>query len=137
MAVPNKRWRIEMWTFLCFTLVWAFYPIGYVYAIRQFVQRVPFNWTAVVADGGILTVAIGLSFGSMARLQKSNHKWVELEIVLMAFDAIAMLGGSFFLAFRYVDGAINSTAFVDLCLLVFIVSLLIAIFCQLLPEDDE
>jgi hypothetical protein len=107
MAAANKRWRREMLTYFCFTLLYAVWPIGMIY----------------------------LNIGAVSRLTNAT-KWPELKIVFVGLASLAMLCGSFFYGLRYVRGATNSVVFLDLCVLVFIVSVVIATFCRFLPEDN-
>jgi hypothetical protein len=135
MAEKNKRWRREMMIYVCYTLPYAFWPAGIIYALHA-IQGHPFRIADVVADGGILTTAIGLNMGSVWRLS-NDTKWLELKIAFAGLSSFAMLSGSFFYGYRYVHGATSSVVFVDLCVLVFIVSVAIATFCRLLPEDNQ
>ena len=135
MAETNRRWRREMLTYLCFTLPGAFFPIGCLWAARAY-QGYPLRTVDVVADGGILAIAIGLYADAFARIINSGTRWLELKIVLGGCTTVAMAGGSFFYGLRYVRGATNSVVFLDLCVLVFIVSVVIATFCRFFPEDN-
>jgi hypothetical protein len=134
MAAANNRWRREMLTYFCFTLLYAVWPIGMIYVLRA-VQGHALRLADVVADGGILTVAMGLNIGAVSRLTNAT-KWPELKIVFVGLASLAMLCGSFFYGLRYVRGATNSVVFLDLCVLVFVVSVVIATFCRFLPEDN-
>jgi hypothetical protein len=135
MAAANYRWGREMLTYFCFTLPYAGWPVGMMYLLHRF-QIYPFTWPVVVADGGILSIAIGLNAAAVRRLIMSEHKWLELKIVLAGFATIAMTSASFFYGLRYFHGVINSVDFVHLALLVCIVSIVIGTFCRFFPEDN-
>jgi hypothetical protein len=136
MAAANRRWLKEILTYVCYTLLYAFFPIACLFLVRS-VQGSSFNIPVLVADGGIFAIAIGLNAGAFGRLISNDTKWPEVKIVLAAFASLAMACGSFLYALRYVRGALDSALFVDLSFLVFIVSILIVLFCRLLPEDDR
>lgn len=107
MADRNKRWLIEMLTYFCFTLWYALWPIGCMYAVRA-VEGSSLRVADLVADGGILTVAMGLNVVAVARLVRIT-KWVALRIPFAGLASLTMLSGSFFYGLRYFRGATNST----------------------------
>jgi hypothetical protein len=137
MAAANNRWRREMLTYFCFTLPSATAPIGFLYVAKRVIDGSPLTIPGLVADGGILTIAIGLNASALSRLMWSGTKWLELKVVFASLASLAMLFGSYFYGMRYVHRATDSVVFVDLCLLVSIVSTGIATFCRFLPEDDQ
>jgi len=117
MAVANKRWLREILTYVCFTLLYALFPIGCLCLVRS-VQGSSFNIPVLVADGGILSIAMFLNAGAFSHLIAEKTKWPEVKIVLAA-------------------SALDSTLFVDVCFLVFIASIVIGFFCRLVPEDER
>ena len=124
-----------MLTYFCYTLLHALWPIGCMWAVRV-IEGNPLRPADLVADGGILIVATGLNLGAVLRLINMT-RWVELRIVFVGLATLTMMSGSFFYGLRYFRDAASSVAFVHMCILVFIVSLVIAIFCQFLPEDNQ
>jgi len=136
MAAANNRWRMEIVTYFCFTLPYALTPIGFIYVVRMVDGSPPLNIPGLVADGGILTIAIGLNAGAISRLIRSET-WPELRIAIAGFTSLVMLFGSLFYGLRYARGAANSAVFVDLSVVIFIVSVVIATFSRFLPEDKR
>lgn len=135
MAATNRRWLREMLTYGCFTLPGACFPLASLYLARLY-QGYPLRIADVVADGGILAVAIGLYADALSRMINAT-KWPELRIVFGGFASSAMLFATLFYGFRYMRRATNSVVFVDLCVVVFIVAVVIASFCRFLPEDNR
>jgi hypothetical protein len=136
MAAVNRRWLKELLTYVCYTLPFAFLPIGFLYVLRKF-NGGTLTIPGMVTDGGILTIAITLGADALLRLLLSDSRWRELKIVLAALACWAMTFGSFFYALRSISRATTSVVFIDLCLLVLVVSLTVGAFCRFLPEDDR
>jgi hypothetical protein len=137
MAAVNRRWRREFVRYVCCTLPFAFFPVVLLYITRRVVNGDALTYSELVADGGVLSVAITLAVDSLFRLLASDRRWYELKLILASLTAWTIALGSFFYACRWIGGTVNSGVFVDLCLLVVVVSIILAGFCQFLPEDDR
>lgn len=137
MAAANRRWRREFVRYVLCTLPFAFFPIVFLYVAHLVVNGEKLTRSEMVADGGILTVAVTLACDSLFRLLASDRRWYEFKMVLVSLASWAIGLGSFFYAFRWVSKSTTSVVFVDLCFLVLVVSIIIAGFCRLLPEEDD
>jgi hypothetical protein len=136
MAAVNRHWRREFLRYVCCTLPAAFYPIVFLYAARLVTKGKMLTRSELVADGGVLSIAIALAVDALFRLLASNRQWYEFKMVLASFTVWTIGLGSFFYAFRWANGTANSVVFFDLCFLVIAVSIILAGFCRFLPEDD-
>ncbi len=136
MATVNRHWRREFVRYVCWTLPFAFCPIEFLWVVRR-VFNETLTRSGLVTDGGILCVAIGLAADALLRLLASNRKWFDFKMVLAALAAWAIGSGSYFYSLRLIDRSANSVVFIDLCFLVLIVSIVLAGFCRLLPEEDD
>src|SRR5690348_3781857 len=128
MAAVNRHWRRDSVRYVCCTLPFAVYPIVFLAVARRVFRGETLTHTDLVADGGILTIAITLAFDSLLRLMASNRRWNEFKTVLLSLAAWAMGLGSFFYAFRWYSRTTTSVVFVDLCFLVLTISIVIAGF---------
>lgn len=136
MAAINRRWRRELLTYVCFTLPFAFSPIGFLWVAHRVFNKT-LTPSGLVADGGILSIAIALAADALMRILAVGRRWFEFRLVLAALAAWAIGLGSYFYALRLIDGSVGSLVFIDLCFLVLVVCILLAGFCRFLEEDDQ
>jgi len=131
----HNRWRLELVCYLCFTVPFSFLPIGILYGIRMsdgYYLTLP----EIVADGGVLTIAISLAAEALAHLVASGTKWREVKAFAAAFSAWVIGWASAFYALRQAHGPKNLVFFVDVALALLIASIVVATTCRLLPEDN-
>jgi len=121
-------------TFFCFTLPYALFPVGMMWAVNKF-EHSPFTLRAMAVDGGILAVAIGLNAAAVKRLVANDSKWPELKIPLAGFASMTMMCAGSFYGLRYVRGIINSADFANMCVVLLIVTIVISTFCMFFPEE--
>lgn len=137
MAAVNRHWRREFVRYATLALPSAFFPIAFLYAFRLISAGEMLKPSELVADGGVLSIAITLAVDAHFRLLATNRRWYEFKMALSSMTIWTIAFGSFFYACRWINGAVNSVVFIDLCFLVIAVSIILAGFCRLLPEEDD
>ena len=91
----------------------------------------------LVANGGVLIIAITMATETLSRLIASGKKWLDMKIVAGACSTGAIIVGSLFYALRYARQPTNSVLFVDLCVIVLLVSIATSTFSKFLPEEAD
>ena len=131
----HQRWRTELTSFICFTVLFSFSPIAALYLMRMaagYASTLP----ELATDGGVLTIVISLAAESISRVVGSGQKWREVKLASAALSAWVILCGSTFYALRYVQRPTNSVFYARVCLLLIIASLTNATLCRFLPQGD-
>jgi hypothetical protein len=140
MAEANTERHDRLWlevaSFICFTVLFSFFPIVALYLVRA-ADGDYLTLPQLAADGGILTIAISLAANALSRLVVSNTRWPELKVVAAACSAWVIGCGSIFYALRYLQRTANSVFFIDLSFSILVVSIVLATLSRFLPEGDE
>jgi hypothetical protein len=135
MAEVNRHWRREFLRYATCTLPSAFFPIVALYVMRLVSNGKFLTRSELVADGGVLSIAIALAADALFRLLETDRRWYEFKMVLVSLTVWTIALGSLFYGCRRASGNANSVVFVDLCFLVVAVSVILAGFCRFLPEE--
>jgi hypothetical protein len=106
MAAANRHWRREFVRYVSCTL-------PSLYAMRLVFKGETPTRSELVADGGVLSIAITLAVDALFRLLASDRRWYEFKMVLVSITVWTVGLGSFFYACRWINGTVNSVVFID------------------------
>jgi hypothetical protein len=130
------RRRLELTTYICFTVSFSFLPLGCLYLMRAY-DGYYLTIPQLVENGAALNIVITLAAESFSHLVASGKKWRELKLLTAAFSVFMIVFGSVFYAMRYARSPQNPTFFVDLSVTLLACSVVSATICRLFPEDDS
>lgn len=135
-ARTNERRRLELTTYICFTVSFSFLPLGCLYIMRAY-DGYYLTIPQLIENGAALNIVITLAAESFSQLVASGKKWRDFKLLAAAFSVVVIVFGSVFYAMRYARRPQNPTFFVDFSVTLLACSVVSATICRLFPEGDS
>ena len=131
-----SNWRTELTSFICFNVLFSFFPIVALYGMRMADGCSP-TISELATDGGVLTIAITLAAEALSQVVASGQRWRDVKLIVAGSSAWVIVCGSLAYAYRYAhDRPANWVFFVRTCSVLIIVSLMNATVSRFFPKGD-